>query len=80
MLQYLLHTLETQAGWSTPQMAPRQNCTNATTTTAAHPTVISPVVTRFFWPPEMPRIMLLPMGVSAQYSRPRICILCAPVK
>ena len=37
----------------------------------AGPTSISPAVTRFFWPPLMPRSMGLPTGVSAQMSRPR---------
>lgn len=31
----------------------------------AGPTIISPVVTRFFWPPLMPLIMWLPTFVSA---------------
>ena len=35
----------------------------------AGPTIISPVVTRFFWPPLMPRIMWLPTFVSAHTCR-----------
>ena len=33
--------------------------------TLTGPTTISPVVTRFFWPPEMPRTRWLPTTVSA---------------
>ncbi len=32
--------------------------------------IFSPVVTRFFWPPEIPRSMSFPTSVSAQNSRP----------
>jgi len=32
-----------------------------------------PVVRRFFWPPEMPRISSLPTRISAHMSSPRIC-------
>ena len=32
-----------------------------------------PVVRRFFWPPEMPRISSLPTRMSAHMSSPRIC-------
>lgn len=35
-------------------------------------TIISPVVTRFFCPPEMPRTMASPTGVSAHMSSPSI--------
>jgi hypothetical protein len=31
----------------------------------AGPTIISPVVTRFFWPPDTPRSIALPTIVSA---------------
>jgi hypothetical protein len=31
-----------------------------------------PVVTRFFWPPEIPRCILSPTNVFAQISSPRI--------
>lgn len=37
------------------------------------PQIISPVVTRFFWPPEMPLTMLLPTRVSAHTSKPMVC-------
>lgn len=32
-----------------------------------------PVVTRFFWPPEIPRCIWSPTMVSAQMSSPSIC-------
>ena len=37
--------------------------------TLAGPTIISPVVTRFFWPPDTPRIISLPIRVSEQTWR-----------
>ena len=33
-----------------------------------------PVVTRFFFPPEIPLYMSLPTIVSPQTSKPRICL------
>ena len=47
-------------------------------------TIISPEVTRFFWPPLMPRTISLPTGVSAHRYRPSMRItysvatLCLP--
>lgn len=32
-----------------------------------------PVVTRFFWPPEMSRLISLPTTILAPMSNPRIC-------
>uniref|UniRef100_A0A0A9CWS2 Similar to PDR8/PEN3 (PLEIOTROPIC DRUG RESISTANCE8) n=1 Tax=Arundo donax TaxID=35708 RepID=A0A0A9CWS2_ARUDO len=40
--------------------------------TLVGPTIISPVVTRFFWPPEIPRCIWSPTMVSAHMSSPSI--------
>lgn len=37
------------------------------------PTIISPVVTRFFCPPEIPRCISSPTMVSLHMSSPSIC-------
>ncbi len=37
------------------------------------------MVTRFFWPPEIPRCILSPTSVFAQISSPRIFTTCKEI-
>lgn len=52
-----------------------EELTSSANSTLEGPTSISPLVTRFFCPPLMPRIMALPTRVSEQPSRPSALIV-----